>query len=211
MAGNRLFRFEIDTAGGKISNLSPSRRASLAAPARGHEALVGPRGGVVVASAAMKTRLVIALAILGGALALAACKKEPTRWDEAATATLPASTAPKIEGKKLNPFLPADGTDGYSRTFTQEKDGFVEAKLKKDGQDVAVLSISDASGDEAAKSKFATATDKLSGHPLVTVGKNQSAVLVHDRYQIKVSSQTLDADARKALLAKFDIDGLAKL
>ena len=59
-------------------------------------------------------------------------------------------TAPKIEGKKLNPFLPADGTDGYSRTFTQEKDGFVEAKLKKDGQDVAVLSISDASGDEAA-------------------------------------------------------------
>ena len=74
-----------------------------------------------------------------------------------------------------------------------------------------MVSISDASGDEAARSKFTNATDKVSGQPLVTVGKNQSAVLVHDRYQIKVSSQTLDADARRALLAKFDIDGLAKL
>lgn len=151
------------------------------------------------------------MAVLGAAIALGACKKEPTRWDEAATATLPAATAPKMEGKKLNAFFPADGTDGYSRTFTQEKDGFVEAKLKKDGQEAATLSISDASGDEAVKSKFASASDKVSGQPLVTVGKNQSAVLVHDKYQIKVSSQSLDADARKALLAKFDIDGLAKL
>ncbi len=165
----------------------------------------------MLASAAMMKRTILALALLGGALALTGCKKEPTRWDEAATATLPASTAPKIEGKKLNAFFPADGTDGLSRAFTQEKDGFVEAKLKRDGQDVAVVTISDTSGDEAAKSKFTGASDKLSGHPLVTVGKNQSAVLVHDKFQIKVSSQTLDADARKALLGKFDIDGLAKL
>ena len=148
--------------------------------------------------------------LLGAALALGGCKKEPTRWDEAATATLPNAAAPKIEGKKLNAFFPADGTDGYSRTFTQEKDGFVEAKLKKDATE-AVLAISDVSADDAAKSKFASAADKVSGQPLVTVGKNQSAVLVQNKFQIKVSSQTLDPDARKALLAKFDIDGLGKL
>lgn len=158
----------------------------------------------------MKLRRYFAMGLACAAL-LAACKKEPNRWEQAATQTLPASSAPKMEGKHLNAFFPADNTDGMSRVFTQEKDGFVEAKLKKDGQDTATLSISDANGDEGVKSKFASAADKVSGQPLVTIGKNQSAVLVHDRYQIKVSSQTLDEAARKALLTKFDIDGLNKL
>lgn len=150
--------------------------------------------------------------IAGLALALCAgCGEKPSRWDQAATQTAPAAAAPKMEGAKLNAFFPADGTDGMSRVFSQEKDGFVEAKLKKEGQDVATLSISDASADEAAKGKFASATDKVGDHPLVTVGKNQSAVLVANKYQVKVSSQTLDAEARKALLAKFDLAGLAKL
>ncbi|MFO0587521.1 MAG: hypothetical protein U0441_08280 [Polyangiaceae bacterium] len=157
----------------------------------------------------MKPRRLLALALMGAAL-LAACKKEPNRWEQAATQTLPGAAAPKMEGKQLNAFFPADGTDGMSRVFTQEKDGFVEAKFKKEGQE-ATVSISDANGDDGVKSKFATATDKVNGQPLVTVGKNQSAVLVHDRYQIKVSSQSLDEAARKSLLGKFDIDGLNKL
>jgi hypothetical protein len=159
----------------------------------------------------MKTRRFLVLAFVGTALFASACKKEPTRWDEAATATVPGAAAPKIEGKKFNAFFPADGVDGYTRIFTQEKDGFVEAKLNKDGGEAATLSISDANGDDGVKSKFASATDKVAGQPLVTVGKNQSAVLVHDRFQVKVSSQKLDADARKALLGKFDLDGLGKL
>jgi hypothetical protein len=159
----------------------------------------------------MKIPRIIALAGLGLVLSAAACgEKEPSRWDTAATATATAA-GPKVAGSKLNAFFPADGTDGYSRVFTQEKDGFVEAKLKKEGQDVATVSISDASSDEAAKGKFAGATEKVGDHPLVTVGKNQSAVLVNGKMQIKVSSQTLDADARKALLGKFDLAGLAKL
>lgn len=159
----------------------------------------------------MKIRSLLALTTLGVALLGTACGKEPTRWDSAHSATLPAGSAPKIEGGKLNAFFPADGTDGYSRVFSQEKDGFVEAKLKKDGQEAATLAISDASSDEAVKSKFASATDKVNGQPLVTVGKNQSAVLVNNKFQVKVSSQTLDEGARKALLGKFDLNGLAKL
>jgi hypothetical protein len=153
----------------------------------------------------------VAIAGLGLALATVACKQEPSRWDQAATSTATAGASPKIEGSKLNAFFPADGTDGYSRVFSQEKEGFVEAKLKKDGQEVATLSISDASGDEAAKGKFASASDKVGDHPLVTVGNNQSAALVGGKFQVKVSSKTLDAEARKALLAKFDLAGLSKI
>ncbi len=153
------------------------------------------------------------LGVLGFTLLIGAagCGNEPSRWDQAATATLSAPASPKIEGAKLNAAFPADGTDGYSRVFTAEKEGFVEAKLKKDGQEAATLSISDAAGDSAVTGKFASAADKVSSYPLITVGKNQSAVLVNNRFQVKVSSQTLDPDARKTLLSKFNLDALAKL
>lgn len=153
------------------------------------------------------SKLLLLALVLGGA----ACSKEPSRWDQVATAQLPTQSAPKVEGGKLNAFFPPDGTDGFSRVFTQEKDGFVEAKLKKDGQDVVTLAISDASNDDGVKAKYATAPDKLQDQPLVTVGKNQSALLVNQKFQVKVSSPTLDAEARKALLAKFDLNGLTKL
>lgn len=146
------------------------------------------------------------------ALSLAACQKEPSRWDQAASAK---PTAIAAEGSKpgsaFNKFFPADGAEGHARVYTAEKPGYAEAKLKKDGKDVAVLSISDTANEPDAKKKFESASDKVKGFPLVTVGKNQSALLVKDRYQLKVSSQTLDADARRAWLDRFDLAGLAGL
>jgi hypothetical protein len=97
------------------------------------------------------------------------------------------------------------------RAFSQEKPGFVEAKLSKDGKQMAVLTISDTTTEPDAKTKFANSTEKVKGYPLVLVGKNQSALLVKDRYQVKVSSTELDADARKAWLERFDLSGLAGL
>lgn len=149
-----------------------------------------------------------------GLLLATACSKEPTRWDQAASSKAPAAApgAPELKaGSAFNAFFPADGADGYKRVFTQEKVGYAECKLQKDGKDAATLSINDLAADEEGKKKFAGATDKVDASPLVTVGKNQSAVLVKDRYQAKVSSQTLDADARKALFAKFNLAGLAGL
>lgn len=156
------------------------------------------------------------LALLG-ALALSSsalgCKEPPSRWDTAATSTVARSAdAPPVkEAGSFNKFFPADGVEGMKRIYTQEKTGFAEAKLQKDGKDVAVLSISDASGDAEALKKFEGATDKVQGYPLVTVGKNQSSLLVKGRYQVKVSSQQLDADARKAWLEKFNLSGLSSL
>jgi hypothetical protein len=157
-------------------------------------------------------------------LVASGCKKE-TRWDQAAGTTTsevraqaraeaglpPEPEVKQTSGSSFNKLFPADGTEGYSRVFTQEKEGFAEAKLQKDGKDMAVLALADVVNDDVAKKKFANAADKIESYPLVTVGKNQSALLVKDRYQLKVSSQTLDAAARKALLQKFDLAGIARL
>jgi len=165
------------------------------------------------------------------AVAIAGCcggdkKKEDTtsRWDNPSkSATAPAASAPAkpgtpgstepkpLEGSAFNKFFPADGTDGTKRVFTQEKTGYAEAKYQKDGKDLVTLSVSDTANNPDARSKFSTATDKLDGHPLMTVGKNQSTILVKDKLQVKASSMTLDADARKTWISKFNLSGLAGL
>jgi hypothetical protein len=164
----------------------------------------------------------LSVAFAASLLAAACSKDEPrsTRWADASAALASAaasgpppsaSAAPVIEGGALNKRFPPDGEGGMKRVFTQEKAGFAEAKLQKDGKDVATLSISDTDGTPDAKKKFDEAKEKLAGkYPLVTVGKNQSSVLVAGRWQVKVSSQELDAAARSALLSKFDIEGLAR-
>lgn len=142
-----------------------------------------------------------------------ACKKE-TRWDKAAEIAEKKADEKKPEGiqpgSAFNKFFPSEA-DGFKRVYTQEKEGFAEAKLQQDGKDVATLSISDTWNNPEAKSKFASATDKVSDYPLMLVGKNQSTALVKDRYQVKVSSQTIDADARKTWISKFDLKGLSSL
>ena len=154
------------------------------------------------------------LVALGWTLALGSCRKEPSRWDRAAEAPPPPKAAPAVPekaGASFNRAFPPDGTDGYKRIFTQEKEGFAEAKLQKDGKDVATLAVTDVAGDPAARGKFEKSTELLAGNPLVTVGKNQSALLVKNRFQVKVSSQTLDPAARRELLAKFDLAALPAL
>ena len=160
----------------------------------------------------MKIRATL-FATLALCLSLGACKEKPTRWDDAASAkpTTAADAPPVKAGASFNAFFPADGAEGLKRTFTQEKPGFVEAKLSKEGKPIATLTISDTTTEPDAKSKFANSTDKVKGNPLVLVGKNQSAVLVKERYQVKVTSPELDADARKAWLERFDLTGLAGL
>jgi ABC-type oligopeptide transport system substrate-binding subunit len=157
------------------------------------------------------------LVLVAVAASTPACKKdEPKsiRWNDAAAAAAAApaadadAAAPLTAAGTLNKFFPKDGEGGYTRVFAADKEGYAEAKLQKDGKEVAVLSISDAERLTSAKAKFDAATDKLEGFPLMTVGKNQSTVLVKNRFQVKVSSQTLDPEARKAILAMFDLKGL---
>ena len=167
----------------------------------------------------MSSRKILVTALLLCAAFTGGCKKdEPksTRWDDAAAAVASASPSdgdaagavPLAPAGMLNKFFPKDGEGGFKRVFAADKEGYAEAKLQKDGKEVAILSISDAERLAYAKAKFDGATDKLEGFPLMTVGKNQSTVLVKGRYQVKVTSQTLEHDARKAILATFDLKGL---
>lgn len=165
----------------------------------------------------LKWILPIAIVALAGVIFWKCSANEPksTRWEDASTTPAPSSSLPAVATGSFNKFFPKDDAGGYKRVFTADKEGYAEAKLQKDGKDVATLSISDAKAVPGAAAKFEGASEKLAvggdEYPLVKVGNNQSSVLVKGRYQVKVSSPTLDHDARKTILSTFDLKGLGAL
>jgi hypothetical protein len=124
----------------------------------------------------------------------------------------PAVSKDAEQGSSFNKFFPKSG-NGYDRVFTQEKKGFSEAKLKKGGQDLAMLSISDTISLPSAAKKFESSTAKLAGYPTLEIGANQTALLVNNRYQVKVQSRSPEFTAadRKVWIQKFDLNGLSRL
>jgi hypothetical protein len=141
-------------------------------------------------------------------VAVTGCKKEPDRFESAAAqaekkaeekavardnGTLPV----EVKGAVLNAVFPTSGPAG-TVVFTAEKEGYAEATVNDDsGNKVAMLAVGDLSQDPEAKTKFAAATDAINGSPVITVGKNQSAMLVNNKFQVKCSSTTLDPAARR--------------
>lgn len=115
-------------------------------------------------------------------------------------------------GGEFNRFFP-QASDNYDRIFTQEKLGFAEIKLKEQGADVAVMSISDVRNNPTAAEKFQTATAQLQNFPMVSQGTTATVILVGDRYQVKVMSRSenFTAGDREIWLGKFDLAGLAAL
>jgi hypothetical protein len=116
------------------------------------------------------------------------------------------------KGQELNAFFP-EASGEYERIFAQEKQGFAEIKLKQNGQDVAVMAISDVTNNPTAADKFKESTQDLDGFPLVLQGSKGTAVLVGDRYQVKVMSRadSFTPEDREEWLAKFDLGGLDNL
>ncbi|HAC62034.1 MAG TPA: hypothetical protein DCF68_00500 [Cyanothece sp. UBA12306] len=117
-----------------------------------------------------------------------------------------------VTGGSLNRFFPPAG-DGYERVYTQEKKGFAEAKLKKDGKEMAVMAISDTLNNPTALTKFAKSDQKIAGYPAVKQGKTATSILVGDRFQVKVLSRdaAFTEDDRQTWLEKFSLKELAKL
>jgi len=124
----------------------------------------------------------------------------------------PAVSAEATQGSEFNKFFPASG-QGYDVVFSQEKKGFAEAKLKREGTDVAMLSISDTASNPQAADKYKSSTEKLAGYPLMEVGSTQTGILVSDRYQVKVQSRdaAFTPQDRRDWLQKFDLNGLSSL
>ncbi|MCX6366633.1 MAG: hypothetical protein NTX57_07985 [Armatimonadetes bacterium] len=136
-------------------------------------------------------------------------KSAPTSSGAVGTTTLPAKPVP---GSALNKFFPNDA-DGYDRIFTQEKNGFAMANLNKGGKTVATLSINDCAALPSSRDKFKSAGRSVAGNPATNDGMSGIAMLVGDRYQVKIRATggaLSDADMQ-AWLEKFDLSGLAGL
>lgn len=170
-----------------------------------------------------KVSIAIGALLLIGLLAVGGCQltqlkasqpSDNAKWEQIEEQT-PAVAVDKkavIDGGNFNKFFPSNG-GGYERVYTQEKDGFAEAKLKQDGNTLAMLSVSDTASNPSATSKYQNSERTLAGYPLAEVGSTATSLLVADRLQVKVLSRDPDfaSTDREAWLEKFDLAGLAKL
>ncbi|MEO1147442.1 MAG: hypothetical protein AAFY26_17805 [Cyanobacteria bacterium J06638_22] len=124
----------------------------------------------------------------------------------------PAVADEAQKGGEFNRFFPRSG-GGYDLVFSQEKQGFAEAKLKYEGEDIGLLAISDTISLPTAAQKYGSSTEMLDGYPVLDIGDTQTGVLVGDRYQVKAISRDpmFDAQTRREWLQKFDLAALAAL
>ncbi|MCP9928626.1 hypothetical protein [Cyanobium sp. CH-040] len=121
-------------------------------------------------------------------------------------------TAHVVNGTAFNRLFPPAGP-GEQLVFTQEKRGFSEARLKQGDATLALLAISDTATAPEARDKFSASDDRIQGWPVVEQGPQASALLVAERFQVKVIGQGagLDVSQRHELLDAFDLKGLAAL
>ncbi|PQO24984.1 hypothetical protein C5Y96_26110 [Blastopirellula marina] len=143
---------------------------------------------------------------------LLGCWESESRWDAAQQATQEGATAVSeaaLDGAVFNKFFPAQ-TDGVDIVYKQEKDGFSQASLNRDGKLIAMLSISDTRNNPTAREKYQGSTVRIQGYPVVHRDKTTS-MLVADRFQVQVQSEgdALTEEDRMKWLEKFDLGGLA--
>lgn len=167
---------------------------------------------------------VIGAIALVGLLAIGGCQlthlkasspDDSARWQqvEEQVETAPvAATETVLAGGQFNQFFPTPG-EGYDRVYTQEKKGFAEAKLKQDGTDLAMLSVSDTASNPTAVVKYQDSSRQIDGYPAVEIGSTGTGLLVKERLQVKVLSRddSFTPQDREAWIQKFDLNGLAGL
>jgi hypothetical protein len=149
---------------------------------------------------------------------LAGCREEPSRWDQVQQATRrnqPAVSREAVAGGEFNKAFPKAEGD-YSIIYTQEKSGFAQADLKRQGNVVATLSVFDTVSNPEAAENYRGSAATLAGYPFIDIGSNGSGVLVGDRFQVQVRSKDANftKDDREEWLKKFDLanlSGLARL
>ncbi|MEO0536069.1 MAG: hypothetical protein AAF215_19615 [Cyanobacteria bacterium P01_A01_bin.123] len=155
-------------------------------------------------------------------LLLSACStKTASRWEaveetgqqqEQVAVESGVESVEPLSGSAFNQFFPPEG-DGFQRIYTQEKSGFAEAKLKQDGEDLAMLSVSDTAANPTAAEKYRNSALTIGGYPAANTGSTATGVLVGDRLQVKVLSRadSFTIEDREAWIEKFDLAGLESL
>ncbi len=164
-----------------------------------------------------RMRKALVALLMATVLLISACESEPpSRFDqvqkESTQGNAPAVVREALPGSSFNRFFPKSG-DGYEVIAAQEKKGFAEYKLKQEGKDMAMLSISDTVNVPEARAKFQGSSQKIGGFPAVNQGSTATAVLVGQRFQVKIQSRDsgFTATDRQTWLQKFDLQGLSRL
>ncbi len=146
----------------------------------------------------------------------ACATKAPSRFDAAQQESSRQRSGQAVaktatQGSEFNKLFPQD-SGGYDRVLTQEKKGFSEANLKKDGKVVAQLAISDTTSTPTTAAGYKSSTKTIAGYPAKTLGSSKTSILV-GKYQVSVISKdpSFTASDREAWLQKFNLDGLSKL
>jgi hypothetical protein len=121
----------------------------------------------------------------------------------------PEATPEVVKGSALNGVFLADEYDGLKRVFITEKEGFSQADYNKGDETTFTISVTDLKDKPDLRTKYADVTDKVAAHPYMARGKG-SMVLVDGRFQVKLTSKTLDETARRAHLEKIDFSKLPK-
>ncbi|MGG6292838.1 hypothetical protein ACQ4M4_00320 [Leptolyngbya sp. AN02str] len=178
---------------------------SVATPFSGEKCMVSARW--------LKVCMALCLSLL---LFVTACSKAPSPYEQVQKDTTgwgaPKAVAKDAEkGSTFNQFFPS--LKGFDVIPSQEKKGFAEYKVNKDGKTVAMLSINDTISLPTAAVKYQSATEQIAGYPTVEQGSTTTGILVNDRYQIKVMSRdpSFTREDRVDWLQKFDLRGIAKL
>jgi hypothetical protein len=146
-------------------------------------------------------------------LGAACAPSEPSRYEQAQEQTQGGSAVAQdaVPGSRFNQFFPRS-VSGYEIVPSQEKQGFAEYKVNQNGQTVAMLAINDTIGTGAAD-KFQSSSMTIAGYPAVEQGQNATAILVNDRFQVKVLSRdsSFTKEDRADWIGKFDLQGLSGL
>lgn len=78
---------------------------------------------------------------------------------------------------------------------------------------MAVLSISDTISTPSTAAKYSNSATKIAGYPAREIGNTQTAILVNNRYQVKISSRSpsFTASDRQDWIQKFKLSSLERL
>jgi hypothetical protein len=150
---------------------------------------------------------VISFVVLVGLFSVA-CRRNPAP-DPALNPPAEVKAGPVVKGSSLNDAFPKGG-DGFTRTFTQEKAGFVLAELSQGGKKIATLAVNDINNNPDTINKFKASTQKIGGYSMSPDGSMGTAILVGNRFQIKVRSvaPSFTAQDRANWIQKFNLSQL---
>ena len=117
-----------------------------------------------------------------------------------------------LPGSELNKFFPVQSTT-YDTVAKQEKAGFAQYSLRRDGEEIGQLSITDLRSNPEAAKKFKSPDMDIANYPAKKDGSKGTTLLVAGRFQVKIRSPAgqLNQEDRASWLKRFDLDGIASL